>query len=130
MLPQDVARRDGMLVLRSVTRLKSLTTTDGAVGRITMPEVMDALRHMDRPEDFWDIVFKLLDEKLLEIHQMSHGDVRFSVAEVQSHDMDVFLHQNRKELDGYDAQHDDGDGTLTRTYLLGLRDARARAVFL
>ena len=130
MLPQDVDRRDGMLVLRAVSRLKSLTTTDGAVGRITMPEVMDALRRMDRPEDFWDVIFKLLDYKLLELHQMSRGDVRFSVAEVQAHDVDVFLHQNRKELEAYGMKHDDGDGTLTRTYLLGLRDARARAVFM
>jgi hypothetical protein len=129
MLPQDVDRRDGMLVLRAVFRIKSLTTTDGAVGRVTMPEVMDALRRMDRPEDFWDIAFKLVDQRLLEISHMPHGDVRFTVVEVQSHDVGVFLHQNRKEIDAYDAKIKD-EAVLTRSYLDGLEDARARAVFL
>jgi hypothetical protein len=129
MLPTSVDRRDGMLVLRAVHRTRVLSTSEGAFGRVTYPEVMEALRRMDRPEDFWDIVFQLLDMKLLELLPAARGDYKFQVADVQEHDVGVFLHQNRSELDGYKVIHHD-EGLLTRTYLEGLEEAKARAVFL
>ena len=129
MLPLGVDRRDAMLVLRSVHRTGSVSTAEGAVGRITYPEVLAALRRMNRPEDYWDIMFQLVDQRLLEMLPASRGDVRFQVAEVQEHDVGVFLHQNRVELDGYRELHKD-EQLLTRVYLEGVVEARARAVFL
>ena len=129
MLPMGLDRRDGLLVLRSVHRTGSLSTADGAVGRVTYPEVLAALRRMNRPEAFWDIVFQLVDQRLLDMLPALRGDVKFQVAEVQEHDVGVYLHQNRVELDGYRELHKDEE-LLTRVYLEGIVEARARAVFL
>ncbi len=129
MLPMGVDRRDAMLVLRSVHRTGSVSTAEGAVGRVTQPEVLAALRRMNRPEDYWDIVFQLLDQRLLEMLPASRGDVRFQVSEVQEHDVGVYLHQNRAELDGYRELHKD-EALLTRVYLEGVVEAKARAVFM
>ena len=129
MLPMGVDRRDALLVLRSVHRTGSVSTADGAVGRVTYPEVLAALRRMNRPESYWDLIFQLVEQRLLEMLPASRGDVKFQVADVQEHDVGVYLHQNRAEIDGYRELHKD-EQDLTRVYLEGVVEARARAVFM
>jgi len=129
MLPMGVDRRDALLVLRSVHRTGSVSTADGAVGRVTYPEVLAALRRMNRPESYWDLIFQLVEQRLLEMLPASRGDVKFQVADVQEHDVGVYLHQNRVEIDGYRELHKD-EQDLTRVYLEGVVEARARAVFM
>ena len=43
MLPDGYGRRDSMLVLAAMTRIGSVSTTEGASGRVGTDEVMDAL---------------------------------------------------------------------------------------
>jgi len=129
MLPDDFPRRDAMLVLAAMSRIGSVTTAEGAGGRVGTPDAMYALQRMERPEDFWDLLFAYADDRILELTKEYRGDVRFNMAEVQAHDVSVFLHQNQEELESFDVLSDDQEG-LTKVYLDGLEEARARAVFL
>lgn len=128
MLPDGFPRRDAMLVLAAMNRITSISTAEGASGRVGTREVLDALRRMERPEDFWDLLYAYWNDKILDMHKDPRGDLRFSVAEVQAHDVEVFLHQNRVELESF-ASMDTDEGELTSVYLDGLEEARARAVF-
>lgn len=128
MLPEGFSRRDGMLVLAAMDRIGSVTTAEGASGRIGTSEVMYALQRMERPEDFWDLLFKVADDRILEMTKESRGDVRFSMVDVQAHDVSVFLHQHKEELESFGVLEDDQAG-LTKVYLDGLEEARSRAVF-
>ncbi len=118
-----------MLVLAAMSRMGSVTTAEGAAGRVGTPEAMYALQRMERPEDFWDLLFAYADDRILELTKEYRGDVRFNMAEVQAHDVAVYLNQNRDELESFDVMDDDQEG-LTKVYLDGLEEARARAVFL
>jgi hypothetical protein len=89
---------------------------------------MDTLQRMERPEDFWDILYKLADDRILEMTKESQGDVRFSMVDVQSHDVEVYLHQHRQERETFGVLEDDQAG-LTKVYLSGLEEAKSRAVF-
>ena len=128
MLPDGFSRRDSMLMLTVMSRIGSVTTADGASGWVGTSEVMYALHRMERPEDFWDLLFKLADDRILDMTKESRGDVRFSMVDVQAHDVDVYLHQHREELESFDVLEDD-KAVLTRVYLVGLEEARSRAVF-
>ncbi len=128
MLPDGFSRRDAMLVLAAMSRIGSLTTAEGASGRVGTPEVRDALRRMERPEDFWDLLWAFVEDRILSLEKESRGDVRFTVVDVQAHDVGVFLHQNREELESYGVLDPD-EGLITRVYLEGLEETRARAVF-
>ena len=128
MLPDGFDRRDSMLALAAMSRVGAVSTAEGASGKVGTREVLDALHRMKRPEEFWDVLWALADYKILEVQKMSRGDVRFSVAEVQAHDVGVFLHQNREELESFDILDPDERG-LTKVYLEGLEETRARAVF-
>jgi hypothetical protein len=128
MLPDGFSRRDGMLMLSAMSRIGSLTTAEGASGRVGTSEVMDTLQRMERPEDFWDILYKLADDRILEMTKESQGDVRFSMVDVQSHDVEVYLHQHRQERETFGVLEDDQAG-LTKVYLSGLEEAKSRAVF-
>ena len=128
MLPEGFSRRDGMLVLACMTRIGSITTAEGASGRVGTPEAMYALQRMDRPEDFWDLLYQLADDRILNMAKETRGDVRFAMVDVQGHDVSVFLHQHRDELESYQVLEDD-QATLTRVYMEGLEEARSRAVF-
>ena len=128
MLPEGFSRRDGMLVLAAMVRIGSVTTAEGASGRVGTPEVMYALQRMERPEDFWDVLFKLADDRILDMEKETCGDVRFSMVDVQTHDVKVYLHQNREELESFDVLEDD-QAALTKVYMDGLEEARSRAVF-
>jgi hypothetical protein len=129
MLPDGYGRRDSMLVLAAMTRIGSVSTAEGASGRVGTEDVMDALKRMEQPEDFWDLLFSYTEDRILEISKLSRGDVRFSIAEVQAHDVRVFLHQNREELESFGVLEEDAS-VLTKVYLEGLEEARSRAVFL
>jgi hypothetical protein len=129
MLPDGFSKRDSMLVLSAMLRIGSLTTAEGASGRVGTPEVMDALKRMERPEDFWDLLFAYADDRIFELEKEYRGDVRFTVAEVQAHDAGVYLHQNREDMESFTVLETD-EGALTKVYLDGLEEARARAVFL
>jgi len=129
MLPDGYPRRDSMLALAAMSRIGSLSTAEGAAGRVGTPEVMYALQRMERPEEFWDLLFAYSDYRILEMTKEYRGDVRFNMADVQAHDVAVFLHQNATELESFDVLDDDQEG-LTKVYLEGLEEARARAVFL
>ncbi len=117
-----------MLVLAAMSRVGAVSTAEGASGKVGTNEVLDALHRMERPEVFWDVLWALADYKILEVQMLSRGDVRFSVAEVQAHDVGVFLHQNREELETFDIMDPDERG-LTKVYLEGLEESRSRAVF-
>ena len=128
MLPTGFSRRDGMLMLTAISRIGSVTTAEGASGRVGTSEALYALQRMERPEDFWDLLFKLADDRILEMTKESRGDVRFSMVDVQAHDVSVFLHQHREELESFDVLEDD-QAVLTKVYIDGLDEARSRAVF-
>jgi len=128
MLPEGFSRRNGMLVLAAMSRIGSVTTAEGASGRVGTSEVMYALQRMERPEDFWDVLFKLADDRILEMTKESRGDVRFSMVDVQAHDVNVYLRQHREELESFGVLGDDQAG-LTKVYMDGLEEARSRAVF-
>ncbi len=128
MLPTGFSRRNGMRVLAAMSRIGSVTTAEGASGRVGTSEVMYALQRMERPEDFWDLLFKLADDRILDMTKESRGDVRFSMVDVQAHDVNVFLRQHREELESFGVLDDDQAG-LTKVYLDGLEEARSRAVF-
>jgi hypothetical protein len=128
MLPEGFSKRDGMLVLAAMIRIDSVTTAEGASGRVGTSEVMYALQRMERPEDFWDVLFKLADDRILDMEKETRGDVRFTMVDVQAHDVKVFLHQNREDLESYHVLEDD-QSSLTKLYLDGLEEARSRAVF-
>jgi len=128
MLPDGFSRRDGMLILTAMSRIGSVTTAEGASGRVGTSDVMYALQRMDRPEDFWDLLFKLADDRILNMTKESRGDVRFSMVDVQAHDVEVYLHQHRIELESFQVLEDD-QTVLTKVYLDGLEEARSRAVF-
>ena len=128
MLPDGFSRRDGMLVLAAMSRIGSVSTAEGASGRVGTSEVMYALQRMERPEDFWDLLFQLADDRILHMDKEIRGDVRFTMVDVQAHDVDVYLHQHREELESYEVLEDD-QAALTRVYLDGLEEARNRAVF-
>lgn len=128
MLPDGYSRRDGMLVMAAISRIGSITTAEGVSGRIGTSEAMFTLQRMERPEDFWDILFKLADDRILEMTKESRGDVRFTMAAVQAHDVGVYLHQHREEYESFQVLEDD-EASLTKVYLEGLEEARSRAVF-
>ncbi|MCK4970950.1 MAG: hypothetical protein KAS77_10490 [Thermoplasmata archaeon] len=128
MLPAGFSRRNGMLVLAAMSRIGSVTTAEGASGRVGTSEVMYALQRMERPEDFWDLLFKLADDRILDMTKETRGDVRFSMVDVQAHDVSVFLRQHREELESFGVLDDDQAG-LTKVYMDGLEEARSRAVF-
>jgi hypothetical protein len=128
MLPEGFSRRDGMLVLATMRRIGSVSTAEGASGRVGTPEVMFALQRMERPEDFWDVLFKLADDRILHMEKETRGDVRFTMVDVQAHDVGVYLHQNREEREAFDVLEDD-QAALTKVYMDGLEEARSRAVF-
>ncbi len=128
MLPAGFSRRNGMLVLAAMSRIGSVTTAEGASGRVGTSEVMYALQRMERPEDFWDLLFKLADDRILDMTKETRGDVRFSMVDVQAHDVSVFLRQHKEELESFGVLDDDQAG-LTKVYLDGLEEARSRAVF-
>lgn len=128
MLPDGFSRRDGMLVLAAMSRIGSVTTAEGASGRVGTSDVMYALQRMERPEDFWDLLFKLADDRIFEMTKEYRGDVRFSMVDVQAHDVNVYLHQHREELESFHVTEDD-QAALTKVYMDGLEEARARAVF-
>jgi len=117
-----------MLILTAMSRIGSVTTAEGASGRVGTSDVMYALQRMDRPEDFWDLLFKLADDRILNMTKESRGDVRFSMVDVQAHDVEVYLHQHRIELESFQVLEDD-QTVLTKVYLDGLEEARSRAVF-
>ena len=128
MLPDGFSRRDGMLMLTAMSRIGSVTTAEGASGRVGTSEAMYALQRMERPQDFWDLLFKLADDRILEMTKETRGDVRFSMVDVQAHDVKVYLHQHREEFDTFHVLEDD-QAVLTKVYLNGLEEARSRAVF-
>ncbi len=128
MLPEGFSRRDGMLVLSAIIRIGTVTTAEGVSGRVGRSEVMYALQRMDRPEDFWDLLFQLADDRILHMAKETRGDVRFSMVDVQEHDVKVFLHQHKDELESYQVLEDD-EASLTKVYMDGLEEARSRAVF-
>jgi hypothetical protein len=128
MLPDGFSRRDSLLVLQTMARIGSVGTAQGASGRVATPEIMDALKRMERPEVFWDLLYALTDDRILEMVRETRGDVRFSMIDVQAHDVGVYLHQNREEVESLDVLETDQD-ILTRIYLEGLDEARSRAVF-
>lgn len=128
MLPEGFSRRDGMLVLAAMSRIGSVTTAEGASGRVGTSEVMYALQRMERPEDFWDLLFKVADDRILDMTKETQGDVRFSMVDVQAHDVNVYLRQHREELESFEVLDGDQAG-LTKVYLDGLEEARSRAVF-
>ena len=128
MLPAGFSRRNGMLVLAAMSRIGSVTTAEGASGRVGTSEVMYALQRMERPEDFWDLLFKLADDRILDMTKETRGDVRFSMVDVQAHDVSVFLRQHKEELESFGVLDDDQAG-LTKVYMDGLEEARSRAVF-
>lgn len=128
MLPDGFSRRDSLLVLQTMARIGSVDTAQGASGRVATPEVMDALKRMEHPEVFWDLLYTLADHRILEMTKESRGDIRFSMIDVQEHDVKVYLHQNRDEVESLKVLDTDDDA-LTRVYLEGLDEARARAVF-
>ena len=107
MLPDGFSRRDSMLVLSAMLRISSITTAEGVSGRIGTQEVTDALERMERPEDFWDLLFAYSDDRIFDLEKESRGDVRFTVAEVQAHDAKVYLHQNRDDLESYETLEKD-----------------------
>ncbi len=129
MLPDGYSKRDSMLVLSAMLRIGSITTAEGASGRVGTTEVMDTLKRMDRPEDFWDLLFAYANDRIFELEREYRGDVRFTVVDVQAHDAQVYLHQNREDLESYSIIEADED-VLTKVYMDGLEEARARAVFL
>ena len=118
-----------MLVLSAMLKIDTITTAEGVTGRVGTPEVMDALKRMERPEDFWDLLFAYSNDRIFEMEMESRGDVRFTVAEVQAHDAKVYLHQNRDDFESYGVLEED-EGVLTKVYMDGLEEARARAVFV
>jgi hypothetical protein len=128
MLPQGYSRRDAMLVLSAMSRIDSITTAEGAAGRVTTQEVLDALKRMERPEDFWDLLWAYSDGRILEFDKEMRGDVRFTMSQVQAHDVTVFLHQNREEYETYHVINDEED-PLHKVFIDGLEETRARAVF-
>ena len=128
MLPEGFSRRDGMLVLAAMSRIGNVTTAEGASGRVGTSEVMYALQRMERPEDFWDLLFQLADDRILHMAKETRGDVRFSMVDVQEHDVNVYLHQHRDELESFHVLEDD-EAALTKVYMDGLEEARSRAVF-
>ena len=128
MLPEGFSRRDAMLVLAAMTRIDSISTSEGASGRIGTPEVHDALRRMERPEDFWDLLWALTDDRILSMEKESRGDVRFTMVDVQAHDVATFLRQHREEVESFGVLDPD-EGLITRVYLEGLEETRSRAVF-
>jgi hypothetical protein len=129
MLPEGFSRRDSMLVLSAMLKIDSITTAEGVSGRVGTPEVMDALKRMERPEEFWDLLFAYSTDRIFDMEMEYRGDVRFTVAEVQAHDAKVYLHQNRDDHESYKVLDEDEDG-LTKVYMDGLEEARARAVFM
>ena len=129
MLPDGLSRRDSMLVLSAMLKIDTITTAEGVTGRVGTPEVMDALKRMERPEEFWDLLFAYSNDRIFEMEMETRGDVRFTVAEVQAHDAKVYLHQNRDDLESYEVLEED-EGVLTKVYMDGLEEARARAVFM
>lgn len=118
-----------MLVLSAMLKIDTITTAEGVSGRVGTPEVMDALKRMDRPEEFWDLLFAYSTDRIFDMEVESRGDVRFTVAEVQAHDAKVYLHQNRDDYESFKVLDEDEVG-LTKVYLDGLIEARARAVFM
>ncbi|NIP34826.1 MAG: hypothetical protein GWN18_07780 [Thermoplasmata archaeon] len=50
------------------------------------------------------------------------------MVDVQEHDVKVFLHQHKDELESYQVLEDD-EASLTKVYMDGLEEARSRAVF-
>jgi hypothetical protein len=50
------------------------------------------------------------------------------MVDVQSHDVEVYLHQHRQERETFGVLEDDQAG-LTKVYLSGLEEAKSRAVF-
>ena len=118
-----------MLVLSAMLKIDTITTAEGVSGRVGTPEVMDALKRMERPEEFWDLLFAYANDRIFEMEMESRGDVRFTVAEVQAHDAKVYLHQNREEFESFKVLDGDEAG-LTKVYIDGLEEARARAVFM
>jgi hypothetical protein len=128
MLPDGFSRRDGMLMLAAMSRIGTITTAEGASGRVGTSDAMYALQRMERPGDFWDLLFKLADDRILDMTKESRGDVRFSMVDVQAHDVTVYLHQHKEELESFHVLDDDQSG-LTKVYLEGLEEARSRAVF-
>jgi len=129
MLCDGYSRRDSMLVLSAMLKIDSITTAEGVSGRVGTSEVMDALKRMERPEEFWDLLFAYANDRIFEMEMESRGDVRFTVAEVQAHDAKVYLHQNREEYESFKVLDGDEVG-LTKVYMDGLEEARARAVFM
>ncbi len=129
MLPDGFSRRDAMLVLSALSRLGTISTSEGAAGRVSTPEVMDCLQRMERPEDPWDRLFQYVDDRILELRVLPRGDVRFEVSEVQAHDVEVYLTQNSQELGSFDVVEGMDEDLLTKVYLDGLEEARSRAVF-
>jgi hypothetical protein len=128
MLPDGFNRRDAFLVLTAMSRISSISTSEGVSGRIGTPEVQDALRRMERPEDFWDLLWALTDDRILSMEKEPRGDVRFTMVDVQAHDVETFLRQHREEVESFGVL--DGDeGLITRVYLEGLEETRSRAVF-
>jgi hypothetical protein len=128
MLPEGFPKRDAMLVLSAMSRIGSLSTSEGVSGRVSTPEVLDALERMERPEDFWDLLFSYVNDRILEMDKLPGGDVRFAVVEVQAHDVKVYLHQNREEYETFHVLSSD-EALLTQVYIDGLEETRARAVF-
>ena len=128
MLPDAFPRRDSMLVLTAMSRIGSINTSEGVSGKVSTPEVLDALERMERPEDFWDLLFSYVNDRIMEMDKLPGGDVRFSMVEVQAHDVKVFLHQNREEYESFKTLSTD-EGLLTQVYLDGLEETRSRAVF-
>jgi hypothetical protein len=118
-----------MLVLSAILKIDTITTAEGVSGRVGTPEVMDALKRMDRPEEFWDLLFAYSTDRIFDMEMESRGDVRFTVAHVQAHDAKVYLHQNRDDYESFKVLDEDEVG-LTKVYLDGLIEARARAVFM
>lgn len=117
-----------MLVLQVMSRIGTVGTAEGASHRVATPEVMSALKRMEEPESFWDILFSYTEDRILDMVKESRGDVRFAMVEVQAHDVKVFLHQHREELESYQLLEPDEEA-LTHLYLDGLEEARSRAVF-
>jgi hypothetical protein len=117
-----------MLVLTAMLRIESLTTAEGAAGRVTESDVMNALKRMERPEEFWDLLWKYADDRIFEMSKESRGDVRFTISSVQAHDVKVYLHQNREEYESFGVLVEEEE-PLQKIYMDGLEETRARAVF-
>lgn len=130
MLPQGFSRRDGMLVLSVISKVRDISTTaEGAAGRISTPEILECLRRMERPGDFWDVLFAYVDDRILDMRVLPRDEVRFTLSEVQAHDVEVYLTQNSQELGSFDVMEGMDEDLLTKVYLDGLEEARSRAVF-